>query len=101
MTPRFNTRSLATRLILGSAVWIVAALVVGVEESAMHDALNPVEAANVIHAVTRISPLLHAAMGKQSVVDAAVRCLVDKSQTMDRRCVALSLDAATRLRLSD
>lgn len=29
MTPRFNTRSLATRLILGSAVWIVAALVVG------------------------------------------------------------------------
>jgi len=27
--PRFNTRSLATRLILGSAVWIVAALVVG------------------------------------------------------------------------
>jgi hypothetical protein len=79
----------------------VAALVVGVEESAMHDALSPVEAANVIHAVTRIVPLLHAAMGKQSVVDAAVRCLVDKSQTMDRRCVALSLDAATRLRLSD
>ena len=79
----------------------VAALVVGVEESAMHDALSPVEAANVIHAVTRISPLLHAAMGKQSVVDATVRCLVDKSQTMDRRCVALSLDAATRLRLSD
>ena len=36
----------------------------------MHDALSPVEAANVIHAVTRISPLLHAAMGKQSVVDA-------------------------------
>lgn len=29
MTPRLNTRSLATRLILGSAVWIVAALVVG------------------------------------------------------------------------
>jgi hypothetical protein len=34
----------------------VAALVVGVEESAMHDALSPVEAANVIHAVTRIVP---------------------------------------------
>ena len=79
----------------------IAALVVGVEESAMHDALSPVEAANVIHAVTRISPLLHAAMGKQSVVDATVRCLVDKSDKMDRRCVALSLDAATRLRLSD
>ena len=29
MKPPFNTRSLATRLILGSAVWIVAALVVG------------------------------------------------------------------------
>ena len=29
MKRRFNTRSLATRLILGSAVWIVAALVVG------------------------------------------------------------------------
>ena len=53
----------------------IAALVMGVEESAMHDALSPVEAANVIHAVTRITPLLHAAMGKQSVVDAAVRCL--------------------------